>query len=92
MVPTLPPGSLIAVHHEAREVIDGDLYCLYDRAAEGAVVKRVRKTNVETDFLVESDNPDKKAHPTAIWNRRASEEGEAYSMIGRVIWSWTRFE
>ncbi len=92
MVPTLPPGSLIAVHHEARDVIDGDLYCLYDRAAEGAIVKRVRKTNVETDFLVESDNPDKKAHPTAIWNRGAPEEGQAYTMIGRVIWSWTRFE
>lgn len=92
MVPTLPPGSLIAVHHEAREVIDGDLYCLYDLAAEWAIVKRVRKTNVEAEFLVESDNPDKKAHPTTIWNLGAPEEGQAYSMIGRVIWSWTRFE
>ena len=67
------------------------LFSINPCEAEGAVVKRVRKTNVEAEFLVEPDNPDKKAHPTTIWNRGAPEEGQAYSMIGRVIWSWTRF-
>ena len=53
---------------------------------------KLKVKDPEAFALVESDNPDKKAHPTPIWNRGAPEEGQAYSMIDRVIWSWTRFE
>ncbi len=91
MIPTLRPDSLIAVHHDDKAVRDGSLYCLFDRTADGAIVKRVRTTNIEGEFLVESDNPDKRRHPTMIWKADGDGDAQGFALIGRVIWGWTLF-
>ncbi len=57
-----------------------------------AIVEHLRVADGEAMVIVESRNLNNKAFPAAIWDRGAPEEGQAYSMIGRVIWSWTRFE
>ena len=88
---TLRPDSLIAVHHDDRTVRDGSLYCLFDRATEGAIVKRIRMTNIEREFLVESDNPDKLRFPTMIWKTGGEGDAQGFDLIGRVIWGWTLF-
>ncbi len=91
MTPTLPEGSLIAVHHAPAFIEDGRLYCLYDRASEGAIVKRIRLTDYAGTYIVESDNPDGARFPPMVWRRDEPEEVQTFRMIGRVIWSWTRF-
>jgi hypothetical protein len=46
-------------------------------------------TNIEGEFLVELDNPDKGRHPTMIW--KTDGDAQAFDLIGRVIWGWTLF-
>jgi hypothetical protein len=54
-------------------------------------VRRVRTTNIEGEFLVESDNPDKGRFPTMIWKTGAEGDAQGFDAIGRVIWGWTLF-
>ncbi len=65
--------------------------CLFDRDTEWAIVKRVRTTNIEGEYLVESDNPDKGRFPTMIWKTGGEGDAQGFDLIGRVIWGWTRF-
>ena len=55
-------------------------------------MKRVRTTNIEGGFLVESDNPDKRRNPTMIWKAGGDGDAQGFDLIGRVIWGWTRFK
>ena len=88
---TLPPDSLIAVHHDDRTVRDGSLYCLFDRTTPGAIVKCVQTINIEEEFLVGSDNPDKGRYPTIIWKTGGKGDAQGFDLIGRMIWGWTLF-
>ena len=61
------------------------MYFLYDLEKETAVVKRLMATNWEGEFLLESDNPDKKQFPTNIWKKDLPDDSQFYRMIGSVI-------
>ena len=66
--------------------------CLFDRDTEGAIVKRFRTTNIEGEYLVESDNPDKGRYPTMIWKGQADGDAQGFDLIGRVIWAGHGFK
>ena len=68
------------------------MYFLYDLEKETAVVKRLMATNWEGEFLLESDNPDKKQFPTKIWKKDLPDDSQFYRMIGSVICAWTLFK
>ena len=90
--PPCRKGHYVAVHHDDRKIQSGDLYFLYDLEKETAVVKRLMATNWEGEFLLESDNPDKKQFPTKIWKKDLPDDSQFYRMIGSVICAWTLFK
>ena len=61
MEPTLPDGASILVNLEQQERHDGWMFVL--RIGDAIVVKRLIR-NAEAGWLLQSDNPNRKAWPT----------------------------
>jgi phage repressor protein C with HTH and peptisase S24 domain len=83
MVPTLNPGDVILVERNHRATVSDGIYVI--RMGEALLVKRLQFLP-DGELMVTSDN-------SAYQTFRVSlkEQGEDFSIIGRVVWAGRRF-
>ena len=76
MEPTLPDGCAILIHLASKDRSDGKIFVM--RVGNELIVKRTIR-DLETGWLLVSDNPNKRAWPTRPWPEDAE-------IIGEVKW------
>lgn len=79
MAPTLPDGCSILVNHRANKFENGKVFAI--RTADQLLIRRALKYKTE-QWLLSSDNPDKKKWPTM------AHLAEHTRIIGEVRWVW----
>ena len=80
MEPTLPDGCSILVNRDNSELEEGQVYVI--RSGDELLVRRALRHQSER-WLLNSDNPDKKAWPTMACPKNAR-------TVGEVRWVWHR--
>jgi phage repressor protein C with HTH and peptisase S24 domain len=83
MVPTLNPGDVILVERNQRSVVSDGIYVI--RMGEALLVKRLQFLP-EGALMVTSDNPAYQPFRVSL-----KEQGDEFSIIGRVVWAGRRF-